>query len=87
MTDDPLHDPANMRDPASCKGQARVNCDRLNVRAQPTTEAAVVGQLPKDTTVDVWLLEGAWWWVQAGSIGGWCAARYLRPVETLAASE
>lgn len=76
-----------MREPLSAKGQAIVQAATLNVRDRPHMDGALVGKLARDTTVDVWAVDGEWWYVDADGIGGWCAGRYLRPVKPLVAQE
>lgn len=52
--------------------------DRLNVRADPTTAAKVLGVLVPGELVDVWALADGWAIVQAvNGLTGWCAAAYL----------
>lgn len=86
MTDDPLHDPANMRDPTCCRGQARVTATTLNVRAEPDAGAPIIGKLAAGETVDVWAVGDGWWLIQTDRHSGWCAAEWLAPVKPLLAS-
>ncbi len=84
LRDASLRDPANMRDPTSAKGSATVTATTLNVRAEPSLTAPVVGKLARGEVVDVWAAPPDWWIVQAADgLTGWASAKYLQPVSEL----
>ena len=62
--------------------QARVNTNSgsLNVRSGPGTEYPVVGKLEKGTIVKV-MTHSDWDFINYGPLQGYCATRYLEPVE------
>ena len=53
--------------------------DRLNVRSDPHTGAAVVGLLVPSEVVTVWALADGWAIVQnVRGLTGWASAQYLK---------
>jgi len=54
-----------------------VNSDALNVRRGSSADHAVVGQLSKNTRVQVLDSSGQWWKVRAGNIEGYVNSEYL----------
>jgi uncharacterized protein YraI len=65
---------------ASSSAQARfmlVNSDALNVRGGPSTDHNVVGQLGKNTRVQVLDSSGQWWKVRSGNIEGYVNSSFL----------
>jgi uncharacterized protein YgiM (DUF1202 family) len=54
-----------------------VNSDALNIRQGPSTGYDVVGQLKKDTRVQVLDNSGQWWKIKYGSIEGYVNSDYL----------
>lgn len=70
--------------PHMAHGEAVVGAKRLNVRAEPTTTAKIVGVLAPGELVTVWALDNGWAIVQNGSgLTGWAAAEYLSVVGEL----
>lgn len=68
---------------AAAVGTARVNADRLNVRAAPGTNARALGVLQRGDTVDLLgeeesLDDGVWVKVRAGKLEGWVKESFLR---------
>jgi TonB family protein len=59
-------------------GVARVTASALNVRVEPATDADVIGQLKKGTSVDVLADDDSWTKVRlaTGEVG-WVASRFL----------
>lgn len=52
--------------------------DVLNIRAQPSAEAPIVGTLPPDATdIEVLQADGGWGQVNAGEQSGWVSLRFL----------
>jgi hypothetical protein len=54
-----------------------VNADSLNVRSGPSADYAVVGQLTRDTRVQVLDSSGTWWQIRSGNIEGYVNSSYL----------
>ena len=54
-----------------------VNSDALNVRRGPSTDHTVVGQLAKNTRVQVLNSSGQWWRIRSGNIEGYVNSRFL----------
>ena len=64
--------------PHMAHGEAVVGKDKLNVRAEPTKTAAIIGQLAPSELVTVWALSDGWAIVQASSgLTGWAVAEYM----------
>lgn len=63
------------------KAVVTTNSGSLNVRSGPGTEYPVIGKLEKGATVTVVTHTGDWDYVNYGSLQGYCATRYLMPVE------
>ena len=64
--------------PHMAHGTAVVGINKLNVRADPTKTATIVGQLAPSELVTVWALSDGWAIVQASSgLTGWVAAEYM----------
>jgi len=64
--------------PHMAHGTAVVTGDRLNVRADPHTSAAVVGQLVASEVVTVWAVDDGWAIVQnVRGLTGWASVQYL----------
>jgi uncharacterized protein YraI len=59
----------------------QVSTELLNVRASPTTESAVIGQLHSGSRVNVSASLGHWLAIRFNGFSGFVAAQYLRPVE------
>ncbi|MDB4950008.1 MAG: peptidoglycan-binding domain 1 protein [Gemmatimonadetes bacterium] len=59
-----------------------INADRLNVRATPSTGAAVLAQLARGATVQKLDAspDGQWFQVSAAGVTGWISAQYAVPV-------
>ncbi|MBR2732169.1 MAG: WG repeat-containing protein [Clostridia bacterium] len=73
----------------AAQGQHRVKTagSPLNLRAEASAEAAILGKLPNGTAVTVLRSENGWAYVVYGSMKGWVKAEYLEeaPPETTAA--
>jgi SH3-like domain-containing protein len=72
--------PARNQTPSTQTTQARymlVNSDALNIRQGPSTGYDVVGQLKKDTRVQVLDNSGQWWRIKYGNIEGYVNSDYL----------
>jgi len=70
--------------PHCAKGTAAV-LDRLNVRADPHTDALVVGLLLPSEVITVWAVLNGWAIVQrVDGLAGWASMAYLKPVGELA---
>jgi len=54
-----------------------VNADPLNVRSGPSSEHALVGQLKRNTRVEVLDSSGKWWKIRAGSVEGYVNSSLL----------
>jgi len=54
-----------------------VNADSLNVRSGPSADNALVGTLPRGTTVEVISKSGTWWKIKSGKIEGYVNSSYL----------
>ena len=66
-------------------GTAVVGANKLNVRADPSTTAAIIGQLAPSELVTVWALSDGWAIVQAVSgLTGWAVAEYMTVGELVA---
>ena len=71
--------------PHCAKGVAVCTVAKLNVRMEPSIDAAIMGVLIKDEAVNVWALYQGWMLVQAvNGLTGWAAAQYLSVVGELA---
>ena len=55
-----------------------VNSDALNVRSGPSADASLVGQLTRNTQVQVIGSSGEWYRVRTGTIEGYVNSRFLR---------
>lgn len=65
--------------PFCAKGRAVTMADTLNVRAEPSVEAGIVGKFARDTRVIVWASLGDWYLVQdVTGVTGWCSSVWLR---------
>lgn len=65
--------------PHMAHGTAICLKDRVNVRADPTTKAKIVGQLMHDQEVIVFALDRGWMIVQESSgLTGWAAAEFFK---------
>lgn len=63
--------------PNCAKGTA-ITTDRLNVRAEPSTAAAVLGLLLPSEVVTVWAVLNGWAIVQnVRGLTGWASVAYL----------
>jgi N-acetylmuramoyl-L-alanine amidase len=77
--------------PNCAKGTATVTADTLNVRADRSTESAILGKLARGTAVTVWAVAtgvagGDWYLIQtADGLTGWCSAVWLHASEALQA--
>ena len=85
----PVTQPPVIKPPSNDSGQlpsaatigiATVN--NLNIRAQATTDSAVVGKINRDTKVDVLSISGAWAEVSYDGTVGYINKTYLRLVNT-----
>jgi len=55
-----------------------VDADSLNVRSGPSSDTAIVGQLTRNTRVEVLDKSGSWWKVKAGRIEGYVSSSFLK---------
>ena len=55
----------------------RINADSLNVRSGPSADTAVVGQLTRDTRVEVLDKSAQWWKIKAEGFEGYVNSSYL----------
>jgi hypothetical protein len=55
-----------------------VNADTLNVRSGPSADNALVGQLTRDTRVEVLDKSGQWWKIKSGKIEGYVNSSFLK---------
>lgn len=58
-------------------GKKQVNASSLNVRAEPSTSAEILGRLSRGSEVDLLELQGDWSRIRHASLTGWVASRYL----------
>lgn len=68
----PLIDPEPLR-----TGTVRTQGGRLNIRSAPSTESAILGQIPNGTEVTVTGQDGNWYVVQYNGITGYVFGQYL----------
>jgi len=54
-----------------------VNSDSLNVRSGPSADYGVVGQLKKNTRVQIINSSGQWWKIKSGNIEGYVNSNFL----------
>jgi len=54
-----------------------VNSDTLNVRSGPSADNSVVGQLARNTRVEVLDSSGTWWSIRSGNIQGYVNSSFL----------
>jgi uncharacterized protein YraI len=65
--------------PHMAHGTAVVGINKLNMRAEPSTAAAIIGQLAPSELVTVWALADGWAIVQTVSgLTGWAVAEYMK---------
>ncbi|NLC68904.1 MAG: SH3 domain-containing protein [Clostridiaceae bacterium] len=62
---------------ADSSGEGVVTVQYLNVRRNPSTEAAIIGQLLKDTTVTINESSGNWYKITFKSLTGWVHGDYI----------
>lgn len=53
-------------------------CTRLNIRPEPSMDAAPITSVPKGTRLTLLERRGDWWRVTAGLVQGWAYADYIR---------
>lgn len=68
----PFRDPQPTR-----KAIVRTQGGRLNVRAQPSTDAQVLGQLPNGTEITVTGQDGNWYLIQYNGLEGFVFGQYI----------
>ena len=59
------------------QGHVRTMGGALNVRNKPSTEGAVIGQIPNGSTVTIQGRTGDWYVVTYAGLTGYAAARYI----------
>ena len=67
--------------PASILTMVAINVASLNVRAEPSLQAAIVTSLPMGSEVKVVASQGGWYFVQLDNgLQGWLLAKFTRPL-------
>ncbi len=58
-------------------GIARVESGNLNVRESASTDAKMVGKMPKDAACEILATEGDWYQISSGEVSGYVKAEYI----------
>lgn len=66
-------------------GIAVVESGNLNVREAPSTDASMVGKMPKNSACEILASEGEWYQIQSGDVSGYVNAEYIVTGEEAAA--